>query len=123
MYMQVLGLAHVGIGVYMQVLGLSEKLNAALNSSSFEVSTVVCEETEAGAAELSFLLESLRQTMNDEINKLKDDFLLQAELQTKENSRFRALLKDTQTETDAIRTQILAAKKQIERLEAEIGSG
>lgn len=75
------------------------------------------------AQQLPFLLEKLRNSIQSEIDKLQQDFQLQAELQIKENKRFRALLADAKTETDAIHAQMLAAKRQLEQLEQEIGTG
>ncbi|OEH73772.1 hypothetical protein cyc_04339 [Cyclospora cayetanensis] len=111
-------------GLKAQVKGLAEKLAAAIaNPPPPSDDCLVREVPDPDAQQLPLLMEQLKNMMKQEIEKLQQDFQLQAQLQVRENNRFKALLADTKAETDAIHAQMLLTQRQIEKLEEEIGTG
>ncbi|KAL8431358.1 hypothetical protein ACSSS7_005314 [Eimeria intestinalis] len=110
-------------GLKAKVQELSERLASAIANPPPAGCVEVKEVQDPDAEKLPFLLQQLENTLREEIESMQQDFRLQADLQLKENARFRALLADVKAETDTIHSQMLAAKRQLEKLEEEIGSG
>ncbi|KAL8425037.1 hypothetical protein Efla_003026 [Eimeria flavescens] len=106
-----------------EVQELSERLASAIANPPPAGCVEVKEVADPEAEKLPFLLQQLKNEVQREVECMQQDFKLQAELQLKENARFRTLLADIKMETDTIHSQMLAAKKQLEKLEEEIGTG
>ncbi|KAL8269604.1 hypothetical protein Esti_006483 [Eimeria stiedai] len=102
---------------------LSERLASAIANPAPADSVEVKEVPDPDSEKLPFLLQQLENSLKEELGSMHQDFRLQADLQLKENARFRALLADVKAETDAMHSQMLAATRQLEKLEEEIGSG
>ncbi|KAL8447338.1 hypothetical protein Emed_004442 [Eimeria media] len=106
-----------------QVQELSERLASAIANPPPAGCVEVKEAQDPDAEKLPFLLQQLKNSLKEELESMQQDFRLQADLQLKENARFRALLADVKAETDTIHSQMLTAKRQLEKLEEEIGTG
>lgn len=110
-------------GLKAKVKELAEKLSSAIAHPPPTSEIRICEISDPDSISLPFHLEQLKTNFKSELNKMISDFKLQQELQIKENNRFKILIKNLKEETNGIHNQIIAAKKQLEKLEDEIGTG
>lgn len=109
--------------VRVKLQELSEKLTDAIANPPPAGSVEVRQVADPDSEKLPLLLEQLKSSIKAEIESMQQDFRLQAELQLRENARFKSLLANVKAETDTLHSQMLVTKRQLEKLEEEIGTG